>query len=112
MVINSLFNVYYYAFINGAEWKFTPSEMTRFFEESSPHMLSTVMSVIKEFELHDGRLLRVTLFERGQPRLNNAIYNMVGLDFYDRMYIDYFNVYNQPFIRPEISIQPTESVMP
>ena len=111
MPLNSYFAVCYRLFINGAEWKFTPSDMIRFFEKCSPELLLTLMSIHKEFELHDGRIASVRLFERGMPPIPQSVYNMVALDFYDRMYVDYFNSLTY-FPNRHVAEIPAEAVMP
>jgi hypothetical protein len=76
--------------------------MRSFFEDSTEYTLSTVMHVTKEVEVHDGTRYQITLFDRNFPLTPSditALYQERLVDFYDRMYIDYFNdVYGQVFV--------------
>jgi len=102
MTNNAPTNVYYFVFCLGAERRYGHSDMRSFFEDSTEYTLSTVMHVTKEFEIHDGTRYQITLFDRNFPLTHSditALYQVRIIDFYDRMYIDYFNdVYGQVFV--------------
>lgn len=82
--------------------RYVHSDMRSFFEDSTKNTLDTVMHVTKEVEVHDGTRYHISLYDRNVPLTHpeiTALHRTRFIDFFDRMYIDYFNdVYGQVFV--------------
>ena len=105
----------YLVFYMGAEHRMTHWDMRTFFEQSTSYTLSTVMHITKEVIMHDETGYLILIYDRDFPLTIPEINELsltAYVDFYDRMYIDYFNdVYGQNFIPTQLDqILPQSSV--